>query len=1854
MNKFFLAAFLTFSFAAYSYAADMDVISKKPLAKAGKDVNSVSATFSRPSVSLTSLSKAGENCPLRVYEGQSSDPLPGKCRWQGTQTVVFEPASPFKISSLYRAEIKSGVKSADGKYELSKDVSWSFETPRQELLESAPNDGQRWVREDSALFLAFKYPVKADNVDNFVVISEEGTGKAISFSSRNASPEEIKKLWQYYDGISPESSVAILPKGLEKGKKYVISVKEGLPAAGASLGMEQPREITFETIYPLEAMEGPNGFCMPYNPEFKFSNPVRYGEFIKNIKITPEVKFETSDSGSFSESYDGATYLGENHAFLRLPSTALKPATKYTVTISAELSDIFGQKLGKDKTFSFRTGDICPSVNAHGGFGVLESYYPLRHPVETVNAGEIYVQKLALSKDNFIPFYKKGHQNLPAAAFASSWNPGEGLKNTKVYTFLDFAKVQEYANAGFFYAKLKIKDNGEERTETIWDNATDLGVTIKTSPDNILLWVTRLKTGKPAQKVSLQLRNSDNKVLWNGVTDKDGVAVAPGLSALPIKDWKRWENPEIWVFADSYKGTAVLNSAWNSGIEPWRFNIDYEYSPSKITYGASVFSDRGIYRTGEKVNIKGFLRKLSGGDWQAAGVSGVRVSLYDSRDNRIYSSAAKVSDSSSFSHSFVIPEGAPSGLWKYSVDEDSISAEDADKRLLSPWNADKIKLHFEGDFRVEDYKPAAFEVKAVPVKKDLFLGDKFEGLTDAKYLSGASMAGAKTEWNVRLDQSFFEPKGWKGYSFDTDSYENFDGVTVASGVKKLSSKGTLKTSVNLPKNIKGSSALRLEYEAGITAPDGQNLFARGYAAVHRSGLYIGVKHKKYYTKAGSPKEISFVAVHPDGKPFPGREIKLETGKNQWIGSRRAGLGGRLEWVSEKQETILDTKILSSTKEAMDYSFTPQSGGSYFFRLSGKDEKGRTCEIVSTFYVEGKDAWWMQEDNDILDVTPEKEAYKAGETAKLFVKSPWENAQALITVEREGIMDSFVRKIEAGASVIEIPVKDNYIPNAYVSVVLVQGRTAEPKCNKDKTECSDLGKPQGRFGYAHFAVKPENRGINTLVKADKEEYRPGDTVKITVKTTDENGNPVSAETAISAADEGVLALTSWKTPDIFSAFYGSRPLYVKTADNRLHIIGQRSYGEKGEKRGGGGGMGVSGLDLRSNFKPSAYWNPSVKTGKDGTAVVSFKVPDNLTRFRISAVSAAGRRFGSGETYITVNKPLMLRPILPSFARTGDSFACGVLVQNFSASSMSGTLSSSVSGAVSGAKLPEKFSVGSGASKTMSGMCNASEKTGKAVFEYAAQAKNEKDGLLQRIDVKEHKNWEYNYVSGVIDGNSSDKQMLEIPYEGSKGQVSFEVSNTITGGLKGTEDYIMSYPYPSLDAVLAQAQVLAGRGKLTEAANLINTLAEYQTAEGGFSYWKGGRYADPYITASFIQASLPLKKNSAFRMSSGFDKAKTWLSAWVRGDNKKTAYSYSSKEEMTAKANAVYVLSKAGVSIKDRIASLYSSRNNLSLEGKAWLLRAMKSAGYDQKAAKNIQSEILSSSEETASSMYFAENEELPWLHSSKAKTTAIVLASMLEDGTGFAGDQKAVMWLAMERKAKDYWRNIPENIYSWQALKAYSSRYEKSSAQQKITLEAAGAKKIDVTLGGNKKNAEKTADFAEIFKNGAKTEATLKKTGQGRAYYGYRMKFLAQPRTEAAKEGFEIIRTVKPVSGKTLKAGDKALVTITVRTAQDRLFVAVNSPVPAGFEIVNAALSTSGGNALRKAEEQYNYGFEHSEIYSDRIVLMADFLPAGEHTYTYLVQAAAAGDYFVPSARAECIYEPEIFGEDAASRQKINP
>jgi uncharacterized protein YfaS (alpha-2-macroglobulin family) len=159
--------------------------------------------------------------------------------------------------------------------------------------------------------------------------------------------------------------------------------------------------------------------------------------------------------------------------------------------------------------------------------------------------------------------------------------------------------------------------------------------------------------------------------------------------------------------------------------------------------------------------------------------------------------------------------------------------------------------------------------------------------------------------------------------------------------------------------------------------------------------------------------------------------------------------------------------------------------------------------------------WRTNGNRI-DVTPERTVWKPGETARVLVQSPWSQATALVTKEREGIRTHQRIDIRSTQDAVEIPITDADVPNVYVSVMLFKGRT-------DATgtpENPDPGRPAFRVGYVELTVDDASKRLQVEVKADREEYRPRQNVNVSVAVRDAAGRPRSGEVTLWAVDYGV--------------------------------------------------------------------------------------------------------------------------------------------------------------------------------------------------------------------------------------------------------------------------------------------------------------------------------------------------------------------------------------------------------------------------------------------------------------------------------------------------------------------------------------------------------------------------------------------------------------------------------------------------------------------------------------------------------------------------------------------------------------
>ena len=289
-------------------------------------------------------------------------------------------------------------------------------------------------------------------------------------------------------------------------------------------------------------------------------------------------------------------------------------------------------------------------------------------------------------------------------------------------------------------------------------------------------------------------------------------------------------------------------------------------------------------------------------------------------------------------------------------------------------------------------------------------------------------------------------------------------------------------------------------------------------------------------------------------------------------------------------------------------------------------------------------WWFAPGNaDRMDLPPEQKEYEPGEKACFQVRSPFRSATALVTIEREGVLESFVTRLSGRNPVIEVPIGDSYAPNVYVSVLAVRGRVAGWRAwladlvrrlglpwrfeGGAATALADLSKPAFRLGVAQIRVGWSAQRLQVRVTPTSETYRVRDKAIVDVQVRGPNGRPLpaGAELAFAAVDEGLLELRPNESWALLDAMMNERPIEVWTSTAQMQVVGKRHYGRKAVPTGGGGGR----AGARELFDTLLLWRGRVKVDSAGRARIEVPLNDSLTSFRLVAVASAGDEyFGTG--------------------------------------------------------------------------------------------------------------------------------------------------------------------------------------------------------------------------------------------------------------------------------------------------------------------------------------------------------------------------------------------------------------------------------------------------------------------------------------------------------------------------------------------------------------------------------------------------------------------------------------------------
>ena len=1167
LTRIAVAFSLLFSFGTVGWSeaqTRLTVVSGRPAGETSDlgESREVTVVFSEPMVALVRIPN-----PVTAPFFKIQPALPGTFRWSGTSILIFTPdpkvALPF--STRYSVTIDASATAVSG-HTLAAPYTFAFTTPTVKLL--ATNWYRRGNRFDGpvVLGLRFNQPVRAADLLPRLTLA---------YKAHDWTPPQMSPAARARTQATEPAGLAAFDAKIATATAAASSTARVVVSATATwntdkLGKPEPTLVVLQTttVPPTESwieltvpagMRGAQGtaptprpqtYTMELEPTFFVDEPKCLTECNPDswnpVRLRREVlterarkAFSLTDISTAAAkpvarkpgpAAEGDSDRGDAFTLEDLGYDPQKPASKYALRLEPTLQALDGQTLGYPWIGVVENWHATAFTSFGDGHGVWEStggtvlpfyarnFTSVRQWIAAVPPLELMRTILALQGNGFRSTPEATPQNrrlTPQADRIQSY----GLDLARALSGghgLVWAAVEEGQPIPRSHTA-----GGPQQTRATVVQVTNLGLTVKDSPQNTLVFVTRLDDALPVEGARVSIVTIENQVAWTGTTNADGVAIAP---ALPLRGPKRWyENKfEFLVMAEKEGDTAYLGSDWTEGIDPWEFGISYDAAEQHSLLRGTVFADRGVYRLGEEVHFKAILRHDT-----AAGIkvpdagTPVYVSVRDSQDREIDQREVKLSAWGSVEWTQTLPaEGA---LGNYSVlmrlRPFTTTTKRPSAELVRELNvANEVEGEPEtveprdsvgGGFLVAAYRRPDFRVDATLTSATPFAGTKLTGTVSARYLFGSPMKSAPVRWTYTRSAAYGAPSSLlrnfplEGFDFGARP-PSYGRTELRADEASTDADGSFAVELE----TKGGDGVRYDYqiEGEVTDVSRQRIANRATISVHPAAVYVGVK-LPYFVDQSAGVSAALVALTPEGAYVPGTDIAVTVQHVQWISTRRAEGSGFYAWDTEEKVTDVGTWHATSGREPVLLPLPLKEGGYFKLRAESKDAEGRLAVAQTEFYALGPGyTAWTRYDHNRIDLVPERKSYAPGESARIMIKSPWEQATALVTTEREGVRTHRRFALTSSQQSITVPITEADIPNVFVSVLLVKGRS------KDATpdDGSDPGKPSFRLGYVELKVEDATKGLTVTAKADKDEFRPANKAKVAVVVKDTAGKPRRAK------------------------------------------------------------------------------------------------------------------------------------------------------------------------------------------------------------------------------------------------------------------------------------------------------------------------------------------------------------------------------------------------------------------------------------------------------------------------------------------------------------------------------------------------------------------------------------------------------------------------------------------------------------------------------------------------------------------------------------------------------------------------
>ena len=1788
--------------------------------------SAVVVTFNQPVVPLG----AGAGT---LPEGLTLEPaVPGKGEWLNTSTYIFHADPALGGGVKYTAHVNPKLVSTNGvALESShQNTSWTFTTTLPAVSGVVPAPQETDLNLNPALEVSFNQPMDKSSVE---------TG--LSFSGPDG------KLPGSFEWNKKFSVVTFTPSALlQRQTSYTLTIGAGSRSkGGVTLGTDA--QFTYRSVsnFGVTTTSFANGGFRPSSEGvgITFSAPLaKYSdnELKSLIKISPK-------SASYSFYIQDKT-VNVNSNF--------PPGGKVTITFPSELKDRWGQALGQDYIFEFTEPDATPNLSMGSYQRVLFTRPDdPRVSVQAVNLNSVFVYKGVMTISEFLQFqtdYNFEQNYAPTEQDFSTLTPNLERNNNQPL-LIDLSSKP--LSPGVYFINIDSPDiqyrDGNRRTLVV----SNVNVTIKTSPTETLIWAIDLRTQKPVRNVPVMFYNLKGESIANGITDDNGLLRSP----IVMKGYSEGVIAILGQPGDDQFGMASTD--WNQGISPWNFGFTSDSSGAHPEI--YLYTERPVYRPGDVIHYRGILKSWFDGRYSPADAKGISLIWSGPTGDISQPMPIVVSAFGTFNGDYTL----------------AVNTQPGDYRLTIS-NADGFINGGTVGVQVADYRKPEINLSVVLNPNPVKSGQQLLGKISAQYFFGAPVADLPFSWHLYTSKSYFSiPEYDTGVQ--TSRWLSMEdggrfGNTYLDGVGRTDAAGNFSLPID-DLHVDDMSEVTLEITASESG--GFPVSARASAEMHPESFYVGVRPQAWVGKVGTALGFDLLSVDWDKKPVT-QPLIVAFEKVRW--DRMDGMYG--EYVFTPIYTPVASQSVSTGPDGKaNVTFTPPDAGTYVLDVTS----GGAHTQILLWVMGGENAEWPNLPFQQLSLTANQDAYKAGDSAKVFIPNAFNApALALVTSERSTVKSADVITIPAAGYTFNLPLSDDSAPNIYVSVTLLS--------------------PQGvdfRQGYVNLPVEPSAYKLNVELKATPEKAKPGDVINLELTVSDSKGQPVQGEFSMAVVDLAALALADPNSQEIVPAFYSIQSNGVRTG--LTASVYTRRMLNFGGGRGGGGGGDI--MTLRSKFPDTAYWKADILTDAQGKATLAITLPDNLTTWQVDTRGLTqDTKVGQAMVRVVTSKELLIRPQTPRFLVVGDKTELAAMLNNATDRPLDATVTLQVTGLTldDPAQAEQKINIPAKGRVRVSwiGLVQNGD-TVDPIF--SAKAGDLQDATRPEegpIPVLRYSASQTFSTAGILTGNSTRQEIIAIPrsFQPIGGNLQVELSPSLAAAILGTlkaletpekawsSEQIISNLLPNIATYLVLKDSGIDDPTLTTRlqTNLLGDLQQLMTLKNEDGGWRWSAFSektDPYLTA-YVLLGLQQVVDSGLQLD-GLDLAPVIQAA--------RDYLFTNAEPINGKADLslgwqanraafyAYVLAQTGGlgDFNSLTDSLYQQVDHLDPWARSMLALTLYQISPVDARVNTLITNLESSAIRSATGTHWESNAG-DWMNpDSPLFTTAVVVKALAERNPASPAAVDAVRYLASQRDPGGRWSSSYETAWVLLALDKYMQASGELRGDFAFSAQLNGTALAQGQAAGpqNMTQVNVAASLTQLNLGGANSLLISKQDGTGKLYYRAALTVDRPAETAPAVErGMTISRqfmdcstgNCQPITAYQMKPDQSGRVTVklTLSMQNDAYYLILQDYIPAGADILDSSLKTSQQGIQDQVvqvkfdpADPFGEGwgwwyFNRPQIYDSHILWSADYLPAGTYELTYTIVPSLAGEYRVLPAHAWQAYFPEVQGSTAGAVFEIKP